>query len=98
MPSRLVTTRRVLGACLLRLGVIYMSVCADSARIPLLDRLAVEGVAGGEGAVLEADGEPVDARGGRTVGPVLGVDRVAGLLLDRVVAHGLGGRDRLLDV
>ena len=52
-----------------------------------------EGVAGLEGAVLVAGGEPAHPLLGGAVRPLLGVDAAAGLLLDPVVADGLGRVD-----
>src|SRR6476661_7475237 len=66
---------------------------APTRRVRLLDRLTVEGVAGGQRAVLEPDGEPVHAGRGRAVGPLLGADLAVDRLLDGVVADGLGRRD-----
>src|SRR6266545_1226700 len=58
-----------------------------------LERVALARVAG-----LHADPEPLDALVGGAVGPGLGIDRAAGLLLDAVVADRRGGGERLFDI
>ena len=64
----------------------------------LLDGGHRERVAGLQGALGVAGLEPLHAGGGRAVGPLLLVDPAGRLLLDPVVADGLGRVDGLLDV
>ena len=73
---------------------------AGAERHPLLDARqgGAERVAVLHPARLEPAPEPPRALPGRAVGPGLGRDAAAGLLLDAVVAHRGGGRQGLLDV
>ena len=58
----------------------------------------LEGVAGGDGAVLEAALEPFGSLGGAAVGEGFGIDCASGHLLDAVVSDGGCGFQAGVDV